>query len=56
MNSGTWIAIAGGYAMQNNLLNRNFNMSGLIAAAIISTFMLIFAIFVKVNKSNKKDE
>jgi len=56
MDSGTWIAIAGGYAMQNGLLKGNINMIGLITAAIIVTIMFIFAIFVKTDKSNKKDE
>ena len=54
MSSETWIAIAAGYAIQNDLLNENFNMSGLIAAAAISTFVLIFAIFVKADKKDKK--
>ena len=56
MNSGTWIAIAGGCLMQNGLLNGNFNMLGLIIGVIIATIMLIFAIFVKADKSNKKNE
>ena len=56
MNSGTWIAIAGGYTMENGLLNGNFNIYGLIIAAIIATLMLIFAIFVKVDKTKKKEK
>ena len=54
--SGTWIAITAGYAMENGLLNENPNIYGLIIAAIIATLMLIFAIFVKVDKPKKKDD
>lgn len=54
--SGTWIAIAAGYTMENGLLNGNINIYGLIIATIIATLMLIFAIFVKVDKSKKNDK
>ena len=55
MGSGTWIAIVSGYAMENGLLNGNLNIYGLIIATIVATLMLIFAIFVKVDKPNKKN-
>jgi len=56
MNSGTWIAIAGGCLMQNGLLNGNFNMLGLIIGVIIATIMLIFAIFVKNDNKEHKNK
>jgi len=55
MNSGTWIAIAGGCLMQNGLLN-GINMLGLIIGVIIATIMLIFAIFVENNNKEHKNK